>query len=213
MKQLKNLNIFHTSLAQDLATLIGVNNAGNLAPEDIQFICYDDEETRPFGIKHPMNAMAAGYENYNNAVEDYLKLQVILGYRTTDDLWEMVKADYEDDEGFLIIEGCYTNDHNEEFKRIATVAPDTTLEDICGVPINDVETLPESVKQVACDAIVRQGNRQEALMNSVHDDIVNQVNQGDTTVLFEMLKYVPHLNLLATLEEENQKNFRCKSSI
>ena len=168
MKQLENLNITHTSLAKDLATLIQVNNAGNLAPEDIQLVRYEDDTCR-YGIKHSMNDMAAGYENYSNAVEDYLKLQVVLGYRTTNDLWEMVKADYEDDEGFLIVEGCYTNDPEEEYTRIATVAPDTTLEGKFGNPVNDIELLPESVKQVACDAIVRQQQRNENLVEAVHD--------------------------------------------
>lgn len=209
MKQLKNLNIFHTSLAADLATLIQLNNAGNLAPEDIQLVRYEDGTCR-YGIKHSMNDIAAGYENYNDAVEDYLKLQVVLGYRTTNDLWEMVKADYEDDEGFLIVEGCYTNDQEEEYTRIATVAPDTTLEDAFGNLVHGMDkAFPESVVDVVAPAIVRQVNRQEALLNSVHDDIVKQVNQGDTTVLFEMLNFIPHGNLIATLAEEKQKNFRC----
>lgn len=214
MKQLKNLNIFHSNIAADLATLIELNNAGNLSPNDIQFVRFEDDgDGRPYGIKTPADKMAAGYEIYNDAVDDYLKLQVILGYRTTDDLWELVKANHEDDEGFIVVEGCYTNDHDEEFKRIATVAPDTTLEDSFGELVHDMEkTFPKSVVEAVSVAITQQANRQEALLNSVHDDIVKQVNEGDTTVLFELLKYVPHLNLLASLEEESQKNFRCKSS-
>lgn len=214
MKHLDTFNLFHTSLAKDLDKIIEGARDGLIKEDDIEFVRFDDD-VRPFGISTPVSGLTTGYvsNQYREAVEDYLRLMVLCGFRRNGDLFHTVKAEHEDEDGNLTVDAYYTNDPNEEGVTIATVLADTTVEDRQGNPIGTIFQFGEKANSVIADAVIRQENRREALIEAVHDDIVKQVNEGDTTVLAEMLKFVPVPNLIASLSEDEQRNHSVKSSV
>jgi hypothetical protein len=214
MKHLDTFNLFHTSLAKDLDRIIEGARDGSIKEDDIQFVRFEDE-TRPYGVQTPVSERVAGYEEnqYREAVEDYLRLMVLCGFRRNGDLFHTVKAEHEDEDGNLTVDAYYTNDPNEEGVTIATVLADTTVEDRQGNPIGTIFQFGEKANNVIADAVIRQENRREALIEAVHDDIVKQVQEGDTTVMAELLKFVPHENLLQSLKEDHWRNHLCKSTV
>ena len=220
MKGIKHLDTFaitHTSLNGNLDNILAGVRSGAIKEKDIQFK-RDVDDRYPFSIHTPVDkhGMGAGYEEgeYNKAVDDYLRLMVLCGFRKNGDLYHHVKADHEDEEGVLHVDAYLTNDKNEEGTVIARVYPDTTLEDQFGNPVmEEVDMVDTKYGRVIGDAITRQLNRKDALIEAVHDDIVKQVQEGDTTVMAELLKFVPHENLLQSLKEDHWRNHLCKSSV
>jgi len=213
MKILKSYNFFHTNFIEQLGDILSAARKGTLKEKDIQIVRFDGESC-PFGIKTPLEKMAAGYDQdkYEEMVNDYLKLMILCGFRENGDLFEMVKATHEDDQGCLIVEGCYTNDPQEEFTNIATVFPNGRVENQFGDPVDTIFQFGKA-NTVVADAVARQEQRKAELIEIIHDDVVKQVNEGDTTVLEEMLKFIPHKNLLGSLSESGQLNHKCKASV
>lgn len=213
MKKLNTYNLSHSALAENLDKIIERARNGLIKEEDIKFERYDDSCS--YGVRTPVSQQAAGYNKheYNEALEDYLRLMVLCGFRTPHDLYAQVKADHEDEEGNLKVDAFYTNDPNEEGEVIATVLADTTVEDKFGKPIETIFQFGGKANRAIEDAIIRQVNRKENLVEAVHDSLVNDIREGDSTALEELLKFLPIQNLIASLPEEQQRNHFIKSSV
>jgi hypothetical protein len=213
MKTITTFNFFHSNFQDNLDRILDYTRRGEIKEDDIKLKTGDIDGILPISISTPADKamMSAGYESYQyqEALEDYLRVMILCGFRTNEDLFSQVKADHEDEDGNLTVDAFYTNDPNEEGIVIATVLSDTTVEDRSGDPISTILKFGEKAEKAISDAIIRQQNRNERLVQAVHDDIIKQVNEGDTTVLEGLLQRTPHSALLHSLDEKECKKYGC----
>jgi hypothetical protein len=65
----------------------------------------------------------------------------------------------------------------------------------------------EAIGDIIRELVEFQKERSQELRNAVIEDLKEAMAQGDDTTIDEILKFVPHINLIETLPEERWKDF------
>lgn len=212
MKEIRNLNISHSVLGDEVIELIKLKEQGKLSKDEI--FCKTDMENDkyPFSITVPTHDLDMCYKKfkYEEFVEDYLKLMVMLNFKTTDDLWDEVRNGHENEDGFIVIEGCYTNDPNEEYTHIGTVSPDGIVENIFGEEVEDLAEYgySKSVINAIKDALKRQKERVDGLRTFLIQELCKNESRQNMEKLILSSSFDA---LMKSLDDERKREFALKT--
>lgn len=125
-----------------------------------------------------------------------------------------VIADHEDEDGNICIDVYETDDGNEEGKTICGVSPEGKIlvADSTSAKFLVRRSLEDSkVREEIIAAQERQAERKQELVDKVIEEQKEMMgvppDQGDFTVLDELLKFLPCKVLMQALDEEEWKNY------
>ena len=122
-----------------------------------------------------------------------------------------VRSHHEDEDGNISIDAYETEDENEEGKVLCVVSPDGKIlfsndNQFFKIRLEDV-----LVREEIIAALKRQEERKQKLVDEVIEEQKEMMgvppNQGDFTVLDELLKFIPCRNLMQSLAEEKWPDY------
>ena len=122
-----------------------------------------------------------------------------------------VIADHEDENGNIQIDAYDTDDENEAGKTLCVVSPDGKIlfsddNQFFKMRLEDVRVREEIIA-----ALQRQEERKQKLVDEVIDEQKEMMgvppDQGDFTVLDELLKFISCRNLMQSLAEEKWSDY------
>jgi non-ribosomal peptide synthetase component E (peptide arylation enzyme) len=126
--------------------------------------------------------------------------------------YSQVDNAHEDEDGNIHIDGWKTEDANEPGKVICVVSPEGKI--LTDDSVNDIILASlenEKVREAIQEAINRQEERKQELVDKVIEEQKEMMgvppDQGDFTVIDELLKFIPCRNLMQSLDESEWKDY------
>ena len=115
-----------------------------------------------------------------------------------ENIWSEIRNDFED-ECVINIDAWVSPDDNEPGSVIATVHPDGEVQ-----YKDDRARKDRYAQEIIIESV------QEQLYRRAVDRIKQDIREGDTTAVIELLEFLPNENLIGFLPEEEWAHFKSK---